>query len=530
MPSLHSSSRQSAGLGLIAVVGLFCVPLFVGLDRWDLANDESIYSYSVDRILETGEWLTPRLIPEDGPFLEKPPLKFWMVAGLIQSGLLPQNALGMRALDAVFGALAFVYVFALGRRLSGPLCGVIAVLVLFTFDLLLVDHGLRSNNMEAALVLAYCGGIYHFARWEDADAAGRRLPHALAVAGFFVLGFMTKFVAALFLPVVAAAAFAVQPGALSRLRAGWRDWGLAALLVLAATAPWFVYEAVHEGDALWQTMFGVHVYTRFTSSLNPEHLHPWHYYYSMTWLVFSRAGSQWLALVGLATLAATALTGRPWLARLLFIWWLLPFALISLGSSKLIHYAYPFLPPIALGAGVAVAFAYRVVAAAFMNRRVAGALSRTLALAIVAIALPLLAYSRTLDLMTTTRRPLSALRSCAAGIEKPVPEVHVYPTWAELGVHTHYYYLRGIAPVNVHGGTPKQDEWEKRLFTPGQQTLVVLTRPDYDAIAAAVARGDSQAGRMPIGLTLTGGNVLLAPGPYEPCALKALESGGTPVD
>ena len=55
---------------------------------WDIRNDEAIYDYAVDRILETGEWLTPRSSTLDGPFLEKPPLKFWIVAGAIKSGLL----------------------------------------------------------------------------------------------------------------------------------------------------------------------------------------------------------------------------------------------------------------------------------------------------------------------------------------------------------------------------------------------------------------------------------------------------------
>ena len=78
-----SNSEWPAYVGLIAVLCLFCAPLFVGLGDWDLGNDEAIYSYAVDRILETGDWLTPRSIPHDGPFLEKPPLKFWMVAGAI---------------------------------------------------------------------------------------------------------------------------------------------------------------------------------------------------------------------------------------------------------------------------------------------------------------------------------------------------------------------------------------------------------------------------------------------------------------
>ena len=64
----------------------------------------------------------------------------------------------------LFGALGFIYVFSLGRRLSGAGAGVIAVLVLFTFTPLVFDHGLRSNNMEAPLFLAYCAGVYHFSR------------------------------------------------------------------------------------------------------------------------------------------------------------------------------------------------------------------------------------------------------------------------------------------------------------------------------------------------------------------------------
>ena len=66
-------------VGFVLVVALFCVPLFIGLDGWDLRNDEAIYSYAVDRILQTGEWLTPRSIQVDGPFLEKPPLKLWLL-------------------------------------------------------------------------------------------------------------------------------------------------------------------------------------------------------------------------------------------------------------------------------------------------------------------------------------------------------------------------------------------------------------------------------------------------------------------
>jgi hypothetical protein len=41
-------------------------------------------------------------------------------------------------------------------------------------------------------------------------------------------------------------------------------------------------------------------------------------------------------------------------------WWLIPYAVISLGTSKLIHYVYPFVPPLALGAGLAAVIVVRL--------------------------------------------------------------------------------------------------------------------------------------------------------------------------
>lgn len=356
------SSTTSTSVGLIAVVAFFCLPLFIGLGGWDLHNDESIYAYSVDRMVDIGDWLTPRSIQVDGPFLEKPPLKFWITAGLIRAGVLSHDEQGMRAVDAFFGALAFLYVFALGHRLAGIVCGLAATLVLFTLDRFVFDHGLRSHNMDAALVLAYCGGIYHFARWEDrGDRRGGRW-HALAVALYFVLGFMTKFVAAFFLPLVCGVAFIWRPDAWTRTRAGWRSWVAPTLAVAALCAPWFIYQTVQSGNRLWEVILGQHVYTRFTASLDPNHLHPWHYYYTEAWHELWYDGSHWIAFAGLMMLGAKAWSGRPWLARLLFTWWALPFLLLTIGSSKLFHYAYPFLPPIAIAAGYASAVLVRVVA------------------------------------------------------------------------------------------------------------------------------------------------------------------------
>jgi 4-amino-4-deoxy-L-arabinose transferase-like glycosyltransferase len=347
--------RLTRQLWLAAVVIAFCVPLFVGLGRTDMENDEAIYSYAVDGILARGDWLNPPLSPDQGwTFLEKPPLKFWIVAAPIKLGLLPHNEVGMRVWDVTFATVAFLYVFAIGRRLRGPLCGFFAVMVLFVYEPLIFTHGLRNNNMEAPLFLCYCGGIYHYLSWASAggNRAGRL--HIWAVLAYFFLGFMTKFVAAFFLPIVLAVALILDRDARAALRADIGVWVAAVAATLVVAAPWFVYETMREGRGFWRVLVGEHVYQRFTTSLDRSHLQPWHYYFTTVFHTLDRAGAGWTVLGGFVLLAVHAVRERRREAILVVTWFAIPIVLISIGSSKIHHYVYPFLPPLALAAGYGV--------------------------------------------------------------------------------------------------------------------------------------------------------------------------------
>jgi len=340
-------------LACLGALLIFAAPLFVGLDRWDLRNDEAIYSYAVERMLDTGDWLTPRYIPTDYVFREKPPLKMWLVAGLMKTGLVPRDELGMRVLDAVIGTVIFAYVFAFGARLAGPVAGAVAVLILFTFAPLLFDHGLRSNNMDGALTLAYTGGLWHALRW--ADAPGKSGRHKWLAAGYFVLGFMTKYVAVFFLPVIAVCAWAWRPGDVRVVSSGWRRWIAPAAVVLGVVAPWFIYESFTQGWALWDDLLLGQVYDRFTTGVDPTHLEPWHFYLSETWRQLGSAGSSLLVAAGVVVVGWRAFARQDLAARLLILWWTVPVSLITIGSSKLLHYVFPFLPSLAIAGGVAAA-------------------------------------------------------------------------------------------------------------------------------------------------------------------------------
>ena len=525
MPS-ETPPRWAFALELALILCAFCIPLFVGLGRWDFHNDESIYSYAVDRIIETGDWLTPRSIPGDGPFLEKPPLKFWIVAAGITSGLLPHDEIGLRFWDALFGAIAFVYVFLFGWRIAGPGCGFIAVLLLFTLDSLLFEHGLRSNNMEAALVLSYCGGLYHFARWAESAVASRR--HALAVGAFFALGFMTKFVAALFMPMIVLLAILWRADAWRRLKAQRTDWLAPAALVLAIAAPWFIYQTMAGGAMVWREMFGVHVYQRFTAALDPGHLQPWHAYFSWTWEELVFAGSSLIAAAGMVTAAVRAVAGHSWAARLIVLWFAVPFVLLSMTPSKVIHYIYPFWPAIAIAAGWVVVDGYRALVAAVerpVQRPARGmrVAVRAAVIAALAVLLPVRTYPLQAAHLVNVNEPLQALRDCVtAAIPGRQREVRVYVPYERLLNHAFYYYPRQIGPWRIDDSVDAPD-LVRRLHDPGEQTLIIIARADYEHFAR-------RTGKNTPAIKLSDDLILLTPGPFEICRRAALAAGGTDVD
>ncbi|HEY0876717.1 MAG TPA: glycosyltransferase family 39 protein [Vicinamibacterales bacterium] len=358
-------TRLAPAVVLIA----FAVPLFIGLGSFDLASDEAIYSYAVDSILSTGDWLAPRSSPHpDEVFLEKPHLKLWIVAAPIRLGLLPLNEFGLRFWDALFGAFSFFYVFLIGRRLAGWVCGTVAGLVLFAHEPLIFDHGFRSNNMDAALVLAYCGGVYHYLRWASASPGASRGAHIGAVLAFFYLGFMSKFVAALFLPAVLGLAALAVPAHRARLIEDRGRWTVSIAITIAAILPWFIYQHVQHGPEFWIVLLGEHVVTRLTTYVDPAHVQPWYFYAVESFRQFQRSGSAIWIGVGLAILLVNVLRRRTPDGVVVLLWATLPSIAISFGNSKLYHYFYPFLPPLAIAAGYGVAVISRAVAQ-FVPRR-----------------------------------------------------------------------------------------------------------------------------------------------------------------
>jgi 4-amino-4-deoxy-L-arabinose transferase-like glycosyltransferase len=344
----------------------------------DLEGDEAIYAGIVERMLAGASWASPP--DENGPFLEKPPLRSWIVAATMAAGLLRPTEGGHRAVDAFMGAGALLYVFFIAHRLGGLAAGVGAVFLAIAQSQLLFVHGLRSGTMEPLLVLAYCGAMAHFLSW----AEGRGKRHAYAVAGWVAAAILAKFVAAAPLLVILLAALVIVPPWRARARADARTWSLAAALCALLVVPWFAYQTAVHGTWFWKIILGVHVIARAASFLDPAHVKPWWYY--PTFIVDDLRGVWVYVAAGALAMAWQARARKDPSAALVALWLVVPVAMFSLSTSKLGHYMHPATPALAVAGGQAFG-AFAALARGIGRRDVLSPRLRSIAAHVAAIAL-----------------------------------------------------------------------------------------------------------------------------------------------
>ena len=209
---------------------------------------DAVQAQIARNMLQSGDWVTARL---DGvAYLEKPPLKYWLIAAsFLVFGVHDWAARIPIALAAVL--LCWVTArfgeWALGRR-GGLYAGLVLAtsvgLFLFT-RILLVD---------VILTLTITLGMWGLLRALDETEAhaGR---WALGMWAAMGTGLLLKGLIAAMFPMMAGAIYLAITGQLSK-RATWKKlrpfWGIA--LFLAIAAPWHVLAALHNPPYLDFTM------------------------------------------------------------------------------------------------------------------------------------------------------------------------------------------------------------------------------------------------------------------------------------
>jgi 4-amino-4-deoxy-L-arabinose transferase-like glycosyltransferase len=343
---LNRESLKSAApyflLGAVALGTLFfrlgALP-FIGAD-------ECRYARIAQEMSESGRWVTPILTGL--PWLEKPPLYYWITIPMIRTFGMSEAA--ARIAPALTALMAAASIFWLGARLWSWRAGAWSALILLT-AIGYAAFG-RSASMDmpftACLTVAFAlfaAGIFRGgSSWWQAACAYALIGCAVLAKGpvgiVLAAGILVLFWV-----------FDEQGGSLRRIHVFAGAW-----ITLLVSVPWFWLVFRENGFSFISIFFINHNLARYVSDLHHHDQPVYYFLLVLPGLLFPWSG--WLPMLIPRPLRGRAvLNWRTWDRSTIFLlsWALFPLVFFSFSGSKLAGYVLPCLPPIALllGRGVA---------------------------------------------------------------------------------------------------------------------------------------------------------------------------------
>ncbi len=323
----------------LALAALFLLLLVLAAWRPLAVPDEGRYGEIGRWMLQSGDWLTPRL--NGIPFFHKPPYLYWLEA--VSLATLGMHVWAVRLVPALHAGLMLLAMYLSVRQFAAELIARRAVWMLGSSLSFLMGGQYVNHDM---LVAAWIGvAIWCFAlAFMHADK-----PHAaLARWGFVAcaLGVLSKGLIGLALPGLVLLIWLLWTRQLKKIL--YLPW-LSGLTLFAVIAlPWF-WLAERQFPGMLDYMFGKHQVGRF-SATTFNNGQPWWFYglclvvLLFPWVFF--ALNQAVAQARRVQQAINSIAS-PWTA-LCWIWLLAIIAFFSIPASKIIGYALPVMPPLAL--------------------------------------------------------------------------------------------------------------------------------------------------------------------------------------
>lgn len=337
----QAPSRALVDWGFALLLALAFVALAsIRLDRPGFFDNEGRYAEVAREMLLRRDLVTPEM--NQTLFLNKPPLMFWLAAGVFALGAWGEWA---RIASVVTAGLSVLLTWRLGARLFDPAAGLLAGAFLATmFGFVLEARTLRPDGvLVASVAAALC--CWRIA--EDAIPSRRGSWLALGYTAL-ALGFMAKGAVPVAIAAVPVIACTVRDHGWSGLRRLRPLLGLGVFLLV--TGPWHLLVAWRHPGFVWDYVVNQHLLFFLDRKLPRDsegdtltHL----------WVMFASRSLPWIVLLPFSV--REALHGRrrdaPVAARASFLCWawlggvLLMF---SAAPSRLEHYSLPALPAVAL--------------------------------------------------------------------------------------------------------------------------------------------------------------------------------------
>lgn len=356
---------------------LFLLLLVLAAWRPLAVPDEGRYGEIGRWMLQSGDWLVPRV---DGiPFFHKPPYLYWLEAASM--AVFGVNVWAVRLVPALHAGLMLLALYLGTRQLATEVVARRAVWMLGSSLSFLLGGQYVNHDM---LVAAWIGvAIWCFAL---AFMHGDKPQAALARWGFVAcaLGVLSKGLIGVALPGLVLLVWLVWTRQLKKIAGLPWVSGLALFLLIAV--PWF-WLTEQRFPGMLDYLVGTQQVSRF-SATRFNNGQPWWFYglcllvLLFPWAFF--ALNQALAQVKRPQTAtnSVASAGR----ALCWIWLLAIIGFFSIPSSKIIGYALPVMPPLALLAALGWddAMARLKLAARTQGRLFAGLCVLSLGIAVAA--------------------------------------------------------------------------------------------------------------------------------------------------
>ncbi len=354
-----------ARIEIILIVTLGVAVFAPGLARAPLLDwDEATYVQVVRESIANRNYL--EFSWNGAPYLKKPPMLFWIVAGSFKA--FGESEFAARLPSMICALLTMLLLYASGCAVGGRISGTFAAIIPLGFYFF-VARGGRECATDPLLVMFSTLALYAMLR----SRGGRHwLPIAGAAIGFAIL---SKGAAGL-IPLIVVALAVAMISEFSSLGVG--GCAIIAGSAILVASPWYLYEAAYN-PLFWKSFIGHETIRRVVTHLEDETKPA-----GFTLVTFLKE-TYWLLPIAipLAVLGiAEVREGLPRAVRkihpamrLWIIWLLVAFAAAYAVQTKLPWYILPALIPAALIAGSILGWAFETCASWRSLRMAAGVLA-----------------------------------------------------------------------------------------------------------------------------------------------------------
>ncbi len=314
----------ATALWLLFVYNLSALPL--------TDPDEGRYAVISREMLQTGDWLLPRLFGL--PYLEKPPLLYWLTAASFE--MFGTNEFAARLAPSIAAAIGVIAAGLFGSKYFGSRAGLLACLVLGTSGLYVVLARTLLTDMLFATGISVALLAFHWAR-ERGEGSG----FAVAWLGL-ALAVLSKGPAAVVLAALVVGIDSIADRSFSWVRRPGLWLTLPIFLVVAL--PWFVVVQHRYPEFFSFYLWKEHL----NRAAGSEHSRPFYWYVPillggfLPWTPLAiGAVPDWLRTARMPSPDGTVV-------RFLLVWAAVVFVVFSLAVGKLSTYILPMFTPLAL--------------------------------------------------------------------------------------------------------------------------------------------------------------------------------------